>query len=157
MQGVGADRPVLATSGRADPRFPRLPDEQMLLAGVRSVDPAEQGLLDVSRIPVVPPEDLGCERFDHEVRALADRVSSVHLHIDLDVIDLADGRVNEFHTGSGPTLQVLERAIALVGARCPLNGISLTSYDPAYDEDGTALHSGMRLLKALAGVAPTGA
>lgn len=134
--------------------FPWPKDEQMLLAGVRSVDPAEQGLLDASPIPVVPPEDLG-DRLDQEVRALADRTSSVHLHIDLDVIDRADGRVNEFHTGSGPTLEVLEGAIALVGARCRLNGISLTSYDPAYDEDDTALHSGMRLLKALTGVAPT--
>ncbi len=152
--------PVAVLTGRCWQRvarlahgFPRLPDEQVLLAGVRSVDPAEQALLDASRIAVVAPEEFA-GRLDQEVRALADRTRSVHLHIDLDVIDIADGRVNEFHTGAGPTLEALERAIALVGAGCRLNGISLTSYDPAYDEDGSALHSGMRLLKALAGVVP---
>lgn len=152
--------PVAVLTGRCWQRvarlangFPHLPDEQVLLAGVRSVDPAEQGLLDASRIPVVAPEDFD-GRFDQELQALADRTSSVHLHVDLDVIDLADGRVNEFHTGPGPTLEALERAIALAGARCGLNGISLTSYDPAYDEDGSALRSGMRVLKALAGVIP---
>lgn len=155
--------PVSVLTGRSWQRvaglthgFPQLPEEQVLLAGVRSVDPAERGLLDASRIPLVPPHELG-DRFDHELRALADLTSSVHLHIDLDVIDLADGRVNEFHTGRGPTLEALERAIALVGNRCRLNGISLTSYDAAYDEDGTALRSGMRVLKALADVTPVAA
>lgn len=146
------DRVAVLTHG-----FPRLPDEQVLLAGVRSIDPAEHGLLDASRIPVVPSEELDDrlgDRFDHELRALTDRTSSVHLHIDLDVIDLADGRVNEFHAGRGPTLEALERAIALVGTQCRLNGISLTSYDAAYDEDGTALQSGIRVLQALVDVSP---
>lgn len=147
--------PVAVLTGRCWQRmavkthgFARLPDEQVLLAGVRSIDPAERELLGDSGLRVVPPEQLEAN-LPAALDALAARTESVHLHVDLDVIDPSDGRVNQFHEGAGPSLESLERAIALTGERCALNGISLTAYDPTYDTDGRALRSGLRVMASL--------
>lgn len=150
--------PVAALTGRCWQRLAggteglaRIPDEHVLLAGVREIDPAERELVADSAITLVGPDDLASPAFDGAVSALAERVDSVHLHVDLDVIDIGDGRVNEFHSSRGPILDDLLTAFGVVARRCRLNGLSLTSYDPTYaDSDGLALRSGMRVLAGLA-------
>lgn len=137
------------------PGFVPLPDDRVLLAGVRSIDKDERELIDASEMALVSPEELSRDgRFDRMLDELARRTDSVHVHIDLDVISLSDGRANEFATNDGPSLEALEDAIRSIARRCPINSISLTSYNPSSDVDGQALESAMRLLRALGEVGP---
>lgn len=155
--------PVAVLTGRcwtaiasAIPGFIPLADDHVVLAGVRDIDDDERALLDSSQIAVVPPSDLtDGAPFAEAVSALATRVDSVHVHIDLDVIDLADGHANEFAAAGGPSLDALDAAIAQIGEHCEVNSVSLTSYNPSVDQDGRALQSGMRLLRTLGTLAPT--
>ena len=137
--------------------FSALPSDRLLLAGVRSIDQHERELIDTAGIPLVDPA--GLQRADDNpfTRALADLallVPSVHVHIDLDVIDPQDGIANEFATGDGPPLEALAAAIAEVGRAIPVNSLSLTSYNPACDTDGRAERSALRLLDSLAALVP---
>jgi arginase len=133
------------------PEFTPLPDDQVVLAAARAIDPAERDLLADSRITVIGPEQLtsGDGAFSAAVEELARRVDSVHVHVDLDAIDVADGTANEFAAPGGPSLDALTTAIGEIAAFCPVNSVSLTSYNPAADHDGRALLAGQRVLHAL--------
>lgn len=123
------------------PGFLPLADDHVVLAGVRAVDDDERALLGPSQIAVVPPADLTDRAFADVLSALASRVESVHVHVDLDVIDLAGGHANEFAAG-GPSLDALNAAFAGMGERCEVNSVSLTAYNPSVDEDERGLAVG---------------
>lgn len=151
--------PVAVATGRCwqglarqIPGFTPLPDRSVLLVGQRSVDPDEQRLLDESDIAVVTTEQLADETpLDEALGRLSGEVDSVHLHVDLDVIDTADGFANEqWAEEPGPSLDRLASAIGQVARRVPVRSVSLTSYNPEVDTDGRALQSGLVLLRALA-------
>ena len=156
--------PVAVATGRCwqnlarqIPGFAPLPDRSVLLVGQRSVDPDEQRLLDESDIGVVTTEQLGDETcLSGALGRLAAEVDGVHLHVDLDVIDTADGFANEqWAEEPGPSLDRLAAAIGQVAGGVPVRSISLTSYNPEVDTDGRALQSGLTLLRALAAGART--
>jgi arginase len=144
---------------RQIPGFSSLSDRRVLLVGQRSVDPDEQRLLDESDLGVVTAAQLQNEA--HLLEAL-ERLTTevgVHLHVDLDVIDSADGLANEYWAEEpGPSMAQLTTAIGQVGHRLPVRSISLASYNPDVDTDGRALQSGLTILRALAAtVGPMGA
>jgi arginase len=134
--------------------LPVLPADRVLLAGARSMDSGERDLLRSTRLPFVGPDGLGAvgSDFARELTALRQRVASVHVHVDLDVIDSSQGRANQFAAPDGPSIETVVEAIRFIGEQIPVNSVSLTSYDPACDEDGRALGAAMRLLEALAGL-----
>ncbi len=135
--------------------FAPLSDRGVLLVGQRSVDPDEQRLLDESEIGVVGAAQLADEV--HLVEALDQlkaEAETVHLHVDLDVIDSADGLANEqWAEEPGPSLAQLTAAIGQVGQRVPVRSVSLTSYNPDVDADGRALRSGLTIFGALGALA----
>jgi arginase len=140
---------------RSIPGFRPLPDERVVLVGSRSMEDAERDLVAESGIRLVAPPELSddAEALIEALDDLAAEVDSVHLHVDLDVIDLSDGRANEYAADGGPTLPELHHAIATVGSRCRVNSVSLTSYNPDVDADGRAVRAGLDLLGTLVGVA----
>jgi arginase len=151
--------PVAVATGRCwrnlaaqIPGFAPLPDRRVLLVGQRSVDPDEQRLLDESDMGVVTTAQLADETcLDEALGRLASEVDGVHLHVDLDVIDTADGFANEqWAEEPGPSLDQLTAAFGRVAERVPVRSISLTSYNPEVDTDGRALQSGLTLLRGLA-------
>jgi arginase len=84
------------TLARQIPGFEALADRRVLLVGQRSIDPDEQQLLDESAMSVVTAAQLadGTHLAD-ALDQLTTEVPAVHLHVDLDVIDSADGLANE--------------------------------------------------------------
>ncbi|GGH47753.1 arginase family protein [Microbacterium album] len=122
----------------------------VVLAGVRMLDPEEDELLARSAITTLAPADLS------RPEALADAVAAtgarrVYIHVDLDVIDPAHitGVSSPEPFGVEPT--ALVAAIAAVRSRYPLAGATIAGFTPrsagaAVEDMGTIL----RIIGALA-------
>lgn len=134
------------------PGYRVVPEENVVLAGVRDVDPPERDRLDSSAIEVLAPIE-AAERLDAALDLLHERVSDVHLHLDLDVLDPSAGRANEYASPGGLSADEVERVVAAVGERCALRSAALTAYDPAADQDGRIPAPAGRFMERIAAAA----
>jgi len=130
------------------PGFVPVADEDTVLVGTRDLDPPEADLLATSGVRILAPDEapdgLGPVADD-----LADRVESVYVHLDLDVMDPRDGIANQFAMPDGLRLETLEGVIADVAARLRVGAVTLSAYDPAADHDGRAGEAALKLLVRL--------
>ncbi|MBF6331440.1 arginase family protein [Nocardia transvalensis] len=132
------------------PGFGPVPGDRLVLSGVRAPDRAERALLHDAQVTTITADRLADSTlFTDALAALARSVPSVHVHVDLDVIDTSDGIANSYALGGGPALATLERCFDQIGRHCRTNSVSLTSYDPHCDSDGRARAAALRLLPAL--------
>jgi arginase len=143
------------------PGFSAVPEENVVMAGVREVDGAEQERLDASEIAVV-----GSHLIEKQwLRALAGaldelktRVSRVYVHLDLDVLDARKvGKANEFAAEGGPDAEELQAALGMVRERFEVAAAGIASYDPAFDANGKVLRAAVASASSLTNpTSPTG-
>jgi len=135
------------------PGFSPVAEENVLLAGVRDVQPAEEERLAASRVAVV-----GVDRIVREgPRALATaldvletRVGRVYVHLDLDVLDPAKaGRANGFAPEGGLDAEELLSALRVIRARFDVAACGIASYDPALDADGRVLRAALACVEEI--------
>ena len=112
------------------PGYRPVAEENVVLVGVRDVDPLEQERLDRSAVAVAA----GGEGVERALDGLAG-VDGVYLHVDLDVLDPSEGRANEYAAPGGLLAADIERIVAAVGERAPIRGAAVTAYDPAADPE----------------------
>ena len=102
---------------------------RLVLAGVRTSDPAEDAYLAASGIRCVRVDDVSGQSLIAAVEATG--ASSVYVHIDLDVLDPADlaglGFPEPFGIPAGTLVDSLK---ALLG-RFPMAGAGITEFAPA--------------------------
>jgi arginase len=134
------------------PGYRAVPEANVVLVGIRDVDPAERERLGTSQVQVVAPG----EDFDAALERLAERVRDVHLHVDLDVLDPAEGRANAYAAPGGLTAADVEHLVGAVGARFSLRGAAVTAYDPAADSEERIPATATRLMERIAAAAQTG-
>jgi arginase len=136
------------------PGFTPVAEENVVLVGARDLDPAESDLLAASGIVHLHVED-AAERLDIELERLAKAVDRLYIHVDLDVLDASEGRVNAYSGGQGLSRSELLEAIHTAGRRCRVAAGALTAYDPGYDSDGrvglTAIDVALALAEAGSG------
>ena len=130
------------------PGFAPVADEDAALVGTRDLDPPEADLLEKSGVRVLAPSDAPA-RLGAVVDDLADRVESLYVHLDLDVMDPRDGTANQFSMPEGLRRETLKGIIADVVARLPVGAVTLSAYDPAADHDGRAGEAAIMLLVGL--------
>lgn len=128
--------------------FSPLPDEDVVLIGVRDLDPGEASLLESSGITVIATEDAR-RAAPAALRALGERVSGVYLHIDLDVLDPSVGMANAFATGGGFSRNGLRAILESVVEHCPLRVVGFTSYDPSTDENGAVCEATLEMASVI--------
>jgi arginase len=96
-------------------------------------------------------------RLDAELGAalatLAERVSRVYVHVDLDVLDPSVWPANSYAPPGGLSLDDLQAALQRVAERTAVTGATLAAYDPACDPEGATLRAGLALAATLAGAA----
>jgi arginase len=134
------------------PGFRPVPEKCVVLIGARDLDPAEKALLEASDVAQLPPEalpELAASVFD----PLASRVTDVYLHVDLDVIDPAEGRANSYAAPGGLRVEQVVRMITEIGRRFAIRAAALTAYDPAYDGDGRVRAAAIRIARTIADAA----
>jgi arginase len=110
------------------PGFRPIDPARIVLVDARDLDSAEHELL--ARLPIrhVTCEDLvSLSPFDP---------GPTHLHIDLDVHDPAELRVNRYATPGGPSPDTLRSVAMHVARRTRLSGLTISAYDPASDAEG---------------------
>ena len=85
--------------------------------------------------------------------ALADRVSEIYLHFDLDALDPEFAPGAGYRCPDGISLAQAQLAIAMIGDRFRIRAAALTNYNPDYEVDGRTLSAGWELFRAMTGAA----
>ncbi len=115
--------------------LPAVPERNVVLAGVRDLEPYQRARLEASQVAVVPgalePGTLGTA-----LDRLAGRLDRVYLHFDVDVLDVSCGRANQYAAPGGPDLASARSAVAAVFDRFRVAAAGITAYDPTFDSDG---------------------
>ena len=128
------------------PGFRAVREEDVVLAAVRDLEPYQHEAIERSGVTAVPGAvDEGA--FEAAIDRLAERVDSVYLHVDLDAVDAAEGRANQYAATGGPTAAELLRRVELVRERLPVGATALTAYDPDADPEGRVLALALELLR----------
>jgi len=122
---------------RAVPGYSPVAATDVLLVGARDLDPPEVEALAAWGIQHVSVDQLrraGPGAFMARVAsAFGPWVDRAYIHVDLDVLDPAEGRANHLAVPGGLTAAEVVEAIDGVGQHLHLGALALTSYDPAVD------------------------
>jgi arginase len=126
------------------PGFTALPADRVVLAGARDVDAGERERLARSGVVELAPGEIG--RLGETLPA-GERVS---LHLDLDVLDPSSGRANGFAVPPGLDRDELLGAVRAVAAQRELAALTLSAYDPSFDDDGLVHGIALDVLRLVA-------
>ena len=151
--------PVAVATGRALQRMrldakldPPLPDERVVMGGVRLTDPLEQELLDSSRIQQVSVDDL--RRRTPTLFAQLDRLDRIsdklYIHIDLDVLDPREVKHHQNAVPGGPSSEELATLFEEIFRRYPKAAAIGFATIPATDENGLSIAAVNRMIAAAA-------
>jgi arginase len=157
IDGYFDGMPVAILTGEAWPNLIQgagvvtVPESAVVHVGGRDFDPLEQSRLESSEIVRIPPSDIdGEEGVARVLEALHPEPSGVYLHVDLDVLDSKEAKVNIYSAPNGLTADQLEAQVRSLLGTGLIRGVSLTAYDPGVDSDGSVPPIAMRLLEAVA-------
>ncbi|MBA3559143.1 MAG: arginase family protein [Gemmatimonadaceae bacterium] len=131
--------------------FRPIEEKDVLLIGARDLDVLEAELLADSAITTVAASETA-ERLDSVLQRSMPSTADAYVHVDLDVLDPSQGRVNEFAAGGGLSVEEVEAILRLIGRRCHLRAAAITAYDPSYDVDGRICEAALRLIQVIAEV-----
>jgi arginase len=103
-----------------------LAPEQIIMAGVRDLDPAERDFLAASSIQLLPPAAFADGRVLAAVQA--HRATRWHIHFDLDVLDPDDFPDVTVPVPGGPSLDAVTQLLVELVGRCNVIGITVTEH-----------------------------
>ena len=96
------------------PGFAPVPEEHVVLAGARDLEPYQRARLGRSARPRGARRVRARGRSRRRSTSCAGRVERVYLHVDLDVLDSRAGRANEYAAPGGPGPDVVVGAVDAV-------------------------------------------
>jgi arginase len=142
---------------RGVPGFTAVAERDVVLAGVRAMEPSEEERLTASDVAVVGANRIGLEgpgALEAALDGLKSRVSRVYMHLDLDVLDPEKvGKANEFAPEGGLGAEDLKVALSMVQERFAIAAAGIASYDSAFDADGGILAVALACAQMLTGQA----
>jgi arginase len=132
------------------PGFDPVPDRQVIILGARDFDPAERRLLDASAMTPIGTPRIRQAGVEAVLKPALQRICRftprIYLHIDLDVLDVSEARVNQFSCPGGLTLAELLDVVGFVCSHSSLAAAAITAYDPAFDEGDRALNAALEII-----------
>jgi arginase len=137
---------------RTIPGFHPVPEAHILHIGARDLDPEEERLLEGSEIEVIRPGggESGIRKaVETALNQLRDKVASVYLHVDMDVLDTGEALPNHLAVPGGLSVEMVEEFIGRIKKSFEVRASAITSFDPLYDKDDRVLGAGIRIMKAL--------
>jgi arginase len=128
-----------------------LAESAIVLAGARDFDPYERERVEASELAYLPPERLRSpEPLLEAARTMPASLSGLYVHVDLDVLDADEARVNIYSAPNGISGDELQALVGGLTEACPVRALSLTAYDPECDSAGAVPPIAVRLLEAAA-------
>lgn len=131
------------------PGFVPVVERGVWLLGARDLDAEEAVALRRSAIRRVPVTAIG-PALAADVRASLGSGSPLYLHVDLDVLDVSEGRANSYAVPGGVSARDL---LAFCQALGTPSALTLSAYDPAGDTDGRVCEIALRVVERAAGSA----
>jgi arginase len=108
-----------------------VPEQQVVLVGARDLEPTEEARLAASAVVRADAASL-----EETLDELAERVDTVYVHVELDVLDPSEGKANDWAVDGGLTASELEAALRAILARFEVPAAAFTAYDPRFDPEG---------------------
>jgi arginase len=128
-----------------------IPESGVVLAGARDFDPLEEQRLESSAVRHLPPSELESDdAVARTVDELDPPATALYLHLDLDVLDSEEAKVNIYSAPDGLSAEQLVAQVRSLLDTRPVRAVSLTAYDPEVDADGRVPPIAMRLLEVVA-------
>jgi arginase len=128
-----------------------VPERRVILAGARDFDPSERPRLRESEIVHLTADRLRApDELVAALRGMRPPVGSLYVHLDLDVLDSAEAAVNIYAATGGVSAEQLVGVVDALFREFPVSGVSLTAYDPSYDDENRVPPIANRLLEAIA-------
>jgi arginase len=139
----------------AIPGFRPVPGRKIIHVGSSEIEQDEAALMRAYRVQVasLPAiREMGLEDALYPgLSAVQAQVSSVYLHLDLDVLDPTRTPANHFPASDGMDVEMVKEAIRLVCERFTIHAVGVASYDPACDPQGNTLRAAIELVQAVIG------
>jgi arginase len=128
-----------------------LSERAIVLAGARDFDPYERERVEASQLVHLPPERLRTpEPLLEAARTMPASPSGLYVHVDLDVLDADEARVNVYSAPNGISGAELQALVSGLLENCRVGALSLTAYDPECDSTDAVPPIAIRLLEAAA-------
>lgn len=121
-----------------------VPEANVVLAATRSLDPLEEVRLRASQIKLVTLDGL-----PGAVDQLASRVTSIYLHLDLDVLDPSVSPGVNFSQPGGITAVELFEAVKYVLATGKLAAATIANFNPDRDQDHRTRDIALELVRRI--------
>jgi arginase len=126
-----------------------LPTDRIVMVDVRNLDREEATLIAATDVTIARfGEDGGTEEIAAAVRALAERVDHLYLHVDADVLDASEQPNHPTAEPNGPSLAATNAALERVMATGLVRAFGVVSVNPTGPEGETSLRSGLAMLRA---------
>ena len=116
--------------------FEPVADKAVVMFGTRDLDPGEGPALTRSGI-VRLAADAAPAAIEAALQAVAPVMDKFYLHLDMDALDPSEGRANGYAARGGFTTEKLQTLLAAIADRLPVQALTIASYDPSYDSEGT--------------------
>lgn len=117
------------------PGFSPVADARVMMFGARDLDPDEGDALGrsgIARMSAASARAGASRAFSKR----ADKDQPVYLHVDLDVLDPAEGKANGFAAPDGLSVSELRGLMTEIAGHFRVRAAAFTAYDPTHDSDG---------------------
>lgn len=123
--------------------FETVPDQAVLLLGVRDLDPGEEATLARSKVVRLSAEaaTIGIRPV---LQSLSKEMAQFYLHLDLDALDPTEGRANSYSARGGFSSADLQALLSTIAGELPIKALTIAGYDPSYDKDGTVCRTALQ-------------
>ncbi|MBI2846163.1 MAG: arginase family protein [Chloroflexi bacterium] len=125
-----------------------LAPRNILLLGVRDLDPLEKELVVENGIGMLPGEAVAQldEKFSGEVERVRDAVEQLYIHVDLDVLDPQYFPAADFPTPHGLEPKQLGQALHSLLADTKVGALGFSALNPEKEQDGKSVASALEVI-----------
>lgn len=156
LSGMLGGMPVAVAAGKCLFRLrlkagldPAIPEKNIIMMGVRDMDPLEEELVLDSHITLISTEEIIelSPRMREAFEGLCDRVDVIYIHIDLDVLDAPDIPGHAFQIPNGPSPAQLGKALKYMLQHPKVGALGIASFPTQEEVRAKSLESTLEVIK----------
>lgn len=138
-----------STAAGSIPGYAPISDRNVLLLGAHDIDPGERQTILQSGATWLMPEDFRTPALEQSILSMKKFSSNAHIHLDLDVLDVAEVPANQYSGSGGISVAELLQSISLIRSQFNVQSLTIAAYNPSVDPDKKAIACVRALLQTL--------